>query len=255
MKLHVKSFGEGEPLIILHGLFGSSDNWQTLAKGLATKRKIIVPDLRNHGQSPHHPDWNYMIMAQDVIDLCREMGLVKVQVAGHSMGGKTAMWMAGMAPSLISRMMVIDIGPQYYPPHHQSVFEAIDAAEATGLHSRKEAEQAMLRVLDEPGTVQFLLKNLYWQNPEKLGWRFNLPIIRKNILEVGKANDLINYPVLCPVMFLKGDNSNYLREKDIEGIKNSFSEPSIESIDGAGHWLHAEKPMETFNAIEKWFES
>lgn len=253
MNLHYKEFGQGEVLIILHGLFGSSDNWQTLAKALSQNLHVIVPDLRNHGQSPHTTEWSYEVMADDIIDLCNQKNIGPIYLAGHSMGGKTAMRIAVKKPELIKKLMVIDIAPRYYPPHHQMVFAAIDAAEFTGLHSRKEAELAMLSVLNDHPTIQFLLKNLYWKSPDKLGWRFNLPVIREKISEIGSENNTKAFPQNLQVLFLRGEKSNYINEEDIREIKSRFSGAKINTIQGAGHWLHAEKPTETLEQFVEWF--
>jgi pimeloyl-ACP methyl ester carboxylesterase len=253
MTLHFKQFGQGFPLLILHGLFGSSDNWQTLAKTLAKEQCAILPDLRNHGQSPHNQEWSYEAMADDIIELCNTIGLERINLAGHSMGGKTALCIAAKKPELIHKLMIIDIGPKYYPPHHQGVFEAIDAAEATGLQSRKEAEIAMMKALPETGTVQFLLKNLYWKTTEKLGWRFNLPVIRENIEIVGAANNLEGFSPNIPIMFLRGEHSHYVKEEDMEEILTKIPKAVFRTISGAGHWLHADNPSETVSAMEAWF--
>lgn len=253
MNLYYKELGEGQPLLILHGLFGSSDNWHTLGRALSQKFRVVIPDLRNHGQSPQSEDWSYEIMANDILDLCEKQGLTNIYLAGHSMGGKTALQLSQLKPGLVKKLMVIDIAPRYYQPHHKLIFDAIDAAEATGLNSRKEAESAMQKVLTDHGTVQFLSKNLFWKTPEKLGWRFNAKDIRRKIEEVGKVNRLDGFPSDIQVMFLRGGRSNYINEQDVKNISTEIPGAIIKTIEGAGHWLHAEKPHETLQCMEDFF--
>jgi esterase len=254
VKLHCREFGQGFPLIILHGLFGSSDNWQSIAKILSSNFRVILPDLRNHGLSAHSVDWTYLDMAKDIIELCEEKELKQIFLAGHSMGGKTAILVAGMRPDLVKKLIILDIGPGYYPPHHQKIFEAIDAANDTGLTSRKDAENSMKTVLEDQGIIQFLLKNLFWQSPEKLSWRFNLNVIRNNINMVGQANDLDNYPIKTHTLFLRGENSNYIKESELDFIRKKIPEVEFFTIKGAGHWLHADNPEDTLQIIKDWFK-
>jgi esterase len=244
MKLFFKKNGEGKPVIILHGLFGLSDNWMTIAKTLADKGFCCYSvDQRNHGRSGHDHEFNYPVMAEDVHELMSDEKIVKSHFIGHSMGGKTAMFFAEKYPLLIDKMIIADMSPRYYPPHHQAVLAALKSVDPATLTSRKEAEEKLRSVLKDEGTIQFLLKNLYWNDQEKLAWRFGLEEIEENIEEVGKEFSPKG-KIDIDVLFLRGGRSGYIGEEDVSGIKNIFPRAKIETIEDAGHWVHAEKPKE-----------
>lgn len=242
MKLFFRKFGEGNPLIILHGLFGTADNWNTLAKKYGEQFTTYTVDLRNHGQSPHHDEWGYSIMAEDVIELMEDEGLENIYLMGHSMGGKVAMVVAGMIPDQISKLIISDIAPKYYKPHHTEILTALNGLDLVNTKTRKEAESYMELHIPDFGTRQFLLKNLYWNN-EQLAWRFNLPVITQQIEKVGEEL-LSNIKYEGPTLFLRGGNSRYIKDEDIDSILEHFPNSTLSTINGAGHWLHAEKPTE-----------
>lgn len=245
MKLFYRKAGEGLPLIILHGLFGSSDNWNSLAKYFSQFFTVYSVDLRNHGQSPHSELWNYSIMAEDVIELCKDENLKKVNIIGHSMGGKVAIETAALNCDIILNLLVVDISVKYYPPHHQNIFEALHAVDPPTCLSRKDAEERIRTVLNDESTIQFLLKNLYWNN-DKLSWRMNVEVIENNILEVGKQSTLLSEECRkkFKTYFIKGEKSNYIKEEETGIIHEYFPNAQIHSISGAGHWVQAEKPKE-----------
>ena len=246
MNLFFKKVGSGRPLIILHGLFGMGDNWATLSRAYAEKGfEVFVPDLRNHGRSPHAVEFNYSSMAQDLSDFIAQHGLSKVSVIGHSMGGKVAMYFAALFPEQLEKLIIVDIGTKYYPPHHQSVFAAIHAVKPNELTSRKEAEAILRESLNEESTIQFLLKNLYWNEKEKLDWRFNLESIEKNIEEVGKEFP-VDFQIQTPTLFISGQRSGYIKTEDHAEIKKNFSNVEFAVIPDAGHWVHAENPEDFF---------
>ena len=185
MKLFFRTIGEGKPLIILHGLFGMSDNWQTFAKQVSENGyKIFLVDLRNHGQSPHADEFNYEELSKDVVELIETEKITEPILLGHSLGGKVAMKVALQNPSLISKLIVVDIAPKYYHSHNDDVLKALNAVNLNEIKSRGDAEKIISNYISDLGTKQFLLKNLYWQG-EKLAWRFNLNSITKNIENVG----------------------------------------------------------------------
>ena len=164
MKLFYRKIGSGQPLLILHGLFGQSDNWNSLAKLFAEKGfEVFTIDLRNHGLSPHDDEWDYETMSKDVLELITDCNLQQVDLIGHSMGGKVAMRLAIDYPELINKLIVVDISPKYYPIHHQSVLEALNAVDFSILKTRKEAETVLSNYITDFGTKQFLLKNIYWK--------------------------------------------------------------------------------------------
>jgi pimeloyl-ACP methyl ester carboxylesterase len=254
MKLHFREMGQGAPLLILHGLFGSSDNWITIAKQLATNYHVFIIDQRNHGQSPHSDEWNYTAMAEDIEEFCLQHHLKEIYIAGHSMGGKTVMKMAELFPNRIKKMMVIDIAPRYYPLHHHQILSALKSINFDEVNTRKQAEEALLTTITDFGTRQFLLKNIYWVSESKLAWRFNLDVVAKQIEIVGEATPT-DASVICeiPVCFVKGEHSDYITLEDEKLIAHQYPNSEIISIVNAGHWVHAEQPSAMLNVMNHFF--
>jgi esterase len=254
MQLFYRKLGQGKPLIILHGLFGSGDNWQTQAKKFSEHFEVFVVDQRNHGQSPHSDIWTYEAMAEDLLELMNDNFLSDAILLGHSMGGKTAMYFTLRYPHLVDKLIVVDMAPKYYPPHHTDVIAALDAIDLNVINSRKEAEEIMNQKLTDAGVKQFLLKNLYWQG-ERLAWRFNLDVIKKNIILVGEETlptaDENNSKKLSqlPTMFIKGERSNYIKNEDAGMIKQLFPAAEIITIPDSGHWVQAEQPQLFYDAV------
>lgn len=253
MNLFYKKFGGGKPLIILHGLFGSLDNWQTIGKQFAEKGfEVYLVDQRNHGHSPHDEVWNYEVMSEDLLGLMQTLQLEKASIIGHSMGGKTAIYFANKYPNKLEKLIVADIATKYYPVHHSSVITTLKAVSLDKISSRKEAEEILNKNLPgDIGTQQFLLKSLYWIEGEekKLAWRFNLNVIAANIENIGVEVETKN--ITAPTLFMKGEKSEYINKEDIESLKKYFQ---LEVIPGAGHWIHAEKPIEFFNCALKFLQ-
>lgn len=243
MQLFFRKHGEGFPLVILHGLFGTADNWNTLGKTYAEHFCTYLVDQRNHGQSFHSDEWNYRVMVEDLKNLLDAEGIEKAHIMGHSMGGKTAMLFAITYPERVEKLIISDIAPRYYSPHHQQIIAALKAVDLSVVKSRKEAEQALFNVIDDVGTGLFLLKNLYWKSEGELAWRFNLDAIVANINNVGEE-----IPTSAryegETMFVRGGKSGYIKERDEEDIHRIFTHAHIVTIEGAGHWVHAEKPQE-----------
>jgi len=229
-------------LLILHGFLGMSDNWKTIGTQFATDGfQVHLLDMRNHGKSFHSNEFNYEIMAQDVYEYCKANNLEKVNIIGHSMGGKTAMLFATNYPEMLEKLIVADIGPKFYPQHHQTILEGLNAVDFSKKPSRNEVEEILAQYITDFGTRQFLLKSLYWQEPGQLAFRFNLAVFNKNKDEIGKPlpeNAVFDKPTL----FIRGGNSNYILDEDFENIKNPFPNSKIETIPNVGHWLHAENP-------------
>lgn len=249
MKLHSTILGEGKPLLILHGFLGMSDNWKTLGRQFAEEGfQVHLIDQRNHGRSPHSDEFNYLLLARDVKEYCDSHGLEKCILLGHSMGGKVAMLAASLFPHIIEKLIVVDIAPKYYPPHHQQILEGLRAIDDAHLSSRGEAEDLLSKYVKEEGVRLFLLKNLYWKSKGQLALRMNLDALVKNIEAVGEAlpHDSM-YPK--PTLFIKGERSNYITPEDENAILKHFSKAEIVSIPKTGHWVHAEDKSAFFAAV------
>jgi len=252
MRLHYKEAGEGRPLILLHGLFGSGDNWATPAKSFAEAGwHTIMVDQRNHGRSPHAPEMSYPLMADDLQELIGQHQWDRPVLLGHSMGGKTVLSHAQRYPGSASGIVVVDIAPRFYAPHHGSVFSALNAVDLSSVNSRKEVEVLLQSRLADAPAVQLLLKNLYWNDRERLAWRFNIQALEQNIEEIGK--ELPEGPVIdVPTLFVRGGASGYITEEDERVISRRFSNAQVRTVQGAGHWIHADAPG-PFTAIVNEF--
>jgi len=249
MKLSFRKLGNGKPLFILHGLFGSSDNWQTLGKKFAENFTVYFIDLRNHGRSPHSAEHTYALMSDDLLELMNDEKLDKVILLGHSMGGKVAMHFAVTHPERVEKMVVVDISPKQYPIVNKDIADALAKVDLNKVTSRKEVEAIISQDIQEPGTIQFLLKNLYWDDNEKLAWRFNLETLKNSLANVAEQTPVPPNPLLIPVLFVKGEKANYIFSADMELIHTMFSNARIVTIPAAGHWVHADKPVEFYNAV------
>lgn len=252
MKLHSTILGEGTPFLILHGFLGMSDNWKTLGNEFADAGyEVHLIDQRNHGRSPHSDEFNYLLMAKDVKEYCDLHKLEKCILLGHSMGGKTAMLTAALFPHIIEKLIVADISPKYYAPHHEQILAGLQAVDNAELSSRGEAEELLSQYVKEQGVRLFLLKNLYWKSKGKLALRFNLDSLVKNVENVGEALPQ-DATFSKPALFLRGGNSNYITPEDHSLIKKHFPEAVIETIPNVGHWLHAENKDAFFTAVMRF---
>ena len=252
--LYSKIEGQGKPLLILHGFMGMSDNWKTLGTQYAHEGfQVHLLDLRNHGRSFQSDIFNYEVMCQDVVDYCRENNLDNIDCIGHSMGGKVAMLLATQIPNLVHKLIVADIGPKFYPQHHQTILEGLNAVDFSLKPSRSEVEVIISQFIPDFGTRQFLLKSLYWVEPGQLAFRFNLAVFNIQIEQIGTAlpdNAIFEKPTL----FIRGGNSSYILDTDIEGIKHHFPKAIINTISNVGHWLHAEKPQDFFELTKNFLK-
>ncbi len=238
--VHHKVVGSGPPLVILHGLFGSLDNWQTLANQWAEHYTVILADARNHGRSFHSDAFSYALMAQDLLRLLDHLKLESVFLLGHSMGGKTVMQFALDHPERIKAMIVADIGPKSYPPHHDEIIAAFESVDLANTKTRGEAQRQVKSVVENEGVALFLLKNLYWKDKGQLAWRMNLPVLKR---EISKVTDrLPSNPIHTETLFIRGGASNYISNEDWPAIKDQFLTSHLVTLKNAGHWLHAEKP-------------
>jgi esterase len=249
--LHSKILGEGKPLIILHGLFGMLDNWQALAKEFACFFETHIVDLRNHGKSFHANQHNYEVMTEDLLSYLNTYNLDEVSLIGHSMGGKAVMNFACMYPDRVEKLVVVDISPKYYPPHHQEILSGLKAVDRSNLTSRKDADQILSQYFSESAIRQFLLKNLYWRSSSELTFKFNLKVLSDQIENVGQA---LHTDALFdrPTLFIVGQSSNYIKEKDVELIESHFPDFEIVEIPKSGHWVHAENPDQFFDKVSRF---
>ena len=249
MILHSRIEGEGIPLLIIHGFLGMLDNWKSLATQFAAQGfQTHALDLRNHGKSFHADDFSYEIMAEDVKQYCSFHQLTNINIIGHSMGGKVALLLSTSYPELVSKLIVADIGPKYYAPHHQTILAGLNAIDFNKKPSRSEVDQELSLYVKDFGTRQFLLKSLYWKTPEQLAFRFNLAAFNKKTENVGTALPFENI-FSKPTLFLRGDKSDYILDADFATIYHHFPLATIKTIKNAGHWLHAENPTEFFNLV------
>ena len=247
MLLHYKEIGEGKPLVILHGLFGTSDNWQTHAKKLGEYYRVILVDQRNHGHSPWSEDFTYEHLADDLERLIIHLGIDQFTLIGHSMGGKTAMYYSQKYPTRLEKMVIVDIGIKQYPMHHNEIIKGIKSLDLTTISSRSAAEQAMIPFVDSYGVRQFLLKNLYWVEKGKLAWRMNVDVLEREMEEI--LAPIPNIEVWTPTLFLRGAMSNYILDEDWDEIEEIFPDATLETIENAGHWVHSEQPDEFIEKV------
>ena len=248
-KLFFRELGEqnAQPLIILHGLLGSSDNWLTLGKRFAKKYHVFIIDQRNHGQSFHDSEFNYKVMSSDLVNFYKENRLNSAHIIGHSMGGKTAMEFAMNHPNDVDKLIVADIGPKTYPPHHGMILKGLFSIVLDKLESRKQADEILSKHIPEAGIRQFLLKNLK-RNSEAFEWKVNLKAIAQNIEEVGVGLNE-NYKFTKPSLFIRGGKSDYILDSDANLIHSMFDNSTLKTIPNAGHWLHAEQPEQFLELV------
>ena len=242
MLLHYKSFGEGKPLLILHGFLGSLENWQSIAKELASNYQVFILDIRNHGKSFHDNKHDYPSMVEDIQYFINHLGLSEVTFIGHSMGGKLAMSFALKYPLLVSNLIVVDIVPKVYSPGHEDILYALSKVNPKELKSRQEAIDIISTYIHDPSVVQFLLKNLDRLGDGTFGWKMNLPVL------IDQYREMLDFPSKGlfdgPTLFLKGAKSDYILPSDEENIFTLFPQAKIIPIKNAGHWVHAENSVD-----------
>lgn len=254
MNLNFKQFGQGEPIIILHGLFGTLDNWQTLAKKMAEHYTVFIIDQRNHGRSPHATPFDYPTMAEDLRGFMEENWIYKARLIGHSMGGKAVMQFAMHYPDMIDQLVVVDIAPVEYPERHSHIFEALLGLDLATLSSRNEIDHLLKAKIPAYGERQFLMKNLT-RNKEGSGFKFkmNLPIIHDNYPHI-LANIEPDDPYDEPVLFIKGSESTHIQDQHIPQIQSLFPQATIQTVEEAGHWVHADQPQVLLKTILDFFD-
>lgn len=254
--LHYLDQGDpaARPLVILHGLFGTLDNWQTLARRWAEEAglRVVSIDLRNHGRSFHSPEHSYALMAQDVLAVFDHLHLdaKRLTLMGHSMGGKVAMCLALGYPERLAQLIVLDIAPRFSDMEHQDdIIAGLQAVDLSTIQTRQQAEAALARTIPQVGVRQFLLKNLYRREDNSFAWRINLPALVQNLAAVGQEITAAR-PFEKPALFARGGKSDYILPEDkLTGIPALFPNSQVITVPDAGHWLHAEKPDEVYGLV------
>jgi pimeloyl-ACP methyl ester carboxylesterase len=262
MKLFFRKYGAGPPLIILHGLYGSSDNWVTIAKNLGDNFTVYLPDQRNHGNSPHHPEHNYNNLRDDLHELADNLNLKKFFLAGHSMGGKCAISFAMKYPEMLYGLLIADISPfinentkrqAYF--QHLEIMNAMLSTNLEKISSRNDAELALMQKISSEKIRGFILKNLERTTDNMFRWKINTPALLKNLEKIMDGIDRptdVPYQITgFPVIFLKGGNSDYLPSDDFKDIQRVFPAAELITIKDAGHWLHADQPREVVRNIKR----
>jgi esterase len=247
MNLFYREAGNGTPLIILHGLFGSSDNWYSLSKVFAEKFRVFTIDQRNHGQSPHTDDHNYNVLTTDLEEFVQQHKLDKPVIIGHSMGGKTAMNFAVKNPGLLSKLIVVDIIPKAYPVHHDNILEGLTSIDLDGLTSRTDADKQLQPFVPGNGTRQFLLKSLTRKEDGGFEWRINLSALEANIEAMGRGL-VFDGRFDGPTLFIKGATSSYYKPGDEALVAKYFPNTKWVTLD-SGHWVQAEQPKEFADTV------
>lgn len=249
--LHANEFGQGTPVVILHGLFGSARNWQTFAQKLAMGYRVFTLDLRNHGQSPHHAHMTYEDIAADVVKFLDDQDITEAVLIGHSMGGKTAMKIALEYPQRVNHLLIIDIAPVAYSHNYDELLANLDRLDLTAISRRTEANKLLAEVIDDDDLRLFLLQNLVVKPGERTYWRINLEAIRANV------DHLVRYvpeksipPFLKPADLIRGSLSQYVQNSHLANFKALFPAITMHTIEGAGHWPHAQRAEDFLNVVQ-----
>jgi esterase len=249
MQLFFQQLGQGEPLVILHGIFGSGDNWLSLGRRFAEHYNVLLIDQRNHGQSPWSNDFNYSLLADDLLNFIDQQGFNKINLLGHSMGGKVSMLFAQRYPERLNKLVVIDIAPKSYHLHeHKHILETLQQFNLNAYQTRTEIDQALQSDLPDYSTRQFILKNIYRNEEKAFAWRLNVHALYKNLHEIGKGLDA-ETAYDGPTLFINGGKSRYIQPEDHVKIKRIFRRSELLTIPDAGHWVHAEAPDALYNAV------
>jgi len=255
MKLFFRREGEGKPLVILHGLFGLSDNWMSFARMLASGFSVYVPDLRNHGRSAHSSVFDFYCMEDDLLEFLEDQHLPNIILMGHSLGGKISMNFALRHPGMVQKLIVVDISPRKYTSRkeHQNLIDAMQAVDFSVAKSRTDVDRQLSEHLADIKLRQFLMKNVYWRNRTVLDWRLNLKSINENLPAVSEGID-ISGTYTGPALFIRGGLSSYIRDADVNGIKEKFPGAELVTIANASHWVQADAPGEFHEIVRKFLD-
>lgn len=255
MKLFFRQMGEGDPVIILHGIYGISDNWVTIGRKLAEKFEVFIPDQRNHGQSPHSDTFSYFALVDDLYEFIDDHQIVNPVLIGHSMGGKVAMNFALENPSKVARLIVVDMSLREYPARkeHMDIIHAMLAVDFNEVATREEVEEIIAEKVRSERIRLFIMKNLYRIGQQRFAWRMNVQSIYENIENVFVGIDS-PYTFDKPSLFVKGGASDYILEEDYPAIRKKFPAARFTTIDGASHWVHADRPDELCAAFSGFLD-
>jgi len=265
MELFYRTVGEGEPLVILHGLYGMSDNWLGIARHLASHYQVFIPDQRNHGRSPHHPEHTYPVLCDDIKEFTRQLGINRFTLMGHSMGGKVAMLFALKYPQMLRKLVVVDIPPVDHSDtaigirqlkEHEGIMRALMSLDLPRLTSRHEADTELQRSIASPAVRQFLLKSLARNKDGSFYWMFNVPVLYRSLPFIMKGIIPGNpFPrEVIPTLFIKGVLSDYIVQEDKPVIRQLFPDAEITIIDGAGHWVHVDKQEAFLSVLDHFLQ-
>ncbi|HJZ40542.1 MAG TPA: alpha/beta fold hydrolase [Bacteroidales bacterium] len=265
MELFCRKLGKGDPLIILHGLYGSSDNWYTIGRELAADHTVYLVDQRNHGNSPSHPVHNYQALTGDLREFMAQHHVNRPVIIGHSMGGKAALAFGLNYPEMVRKIIVVDISPLGYFSDgnmheitgHERIISALQTIDPGTLANRREADLLLKKYIAPPAIRQFLLKNLKHNSDGGFYWAINLPVIAENMHEIFSGLILENEHdprsiARFPLLFIRGEYSHYIRKKDEKAIRHYFPWSNIVTVQGTGHWLHAEEPASFLRIVREF---
>jgi pimeloyl-ACP methyl ester carboxylesterase len=252
MQLHYQILGQGQPLILLHGLFGASNNWGGVAKHFSQHYLLICVDLRNHGSSPHSASQSYANMADDLLELCDALSLERIHLLGHSLGGKVAMQFATRHPEWVEKLIVVDMAMRAYADAHTHLIDAMMAIDLATLQGRHEVDKILSNSIPQAIVRQFLLMNLI-KSESNLAWRINLAALKTNYAGLQQAV-CENAHYEKPCLFIRGEHSDYVKEADIEQIKTNFINAQFASLPTA-HWVHAEQPQAFIEVVRNFLKS
>ena len=252
MNLNFKSLGSGFPLIILHGLLGSLDNWQSIAKHFSAHFQVFIIDQRNHGRSPHSKEFSYELLVNDLLEFMEQQNILQAHFIGHSMGGKVVMKLALEHPDKVARLIVVDVAPVEYEDRHSQVFKALFAVDLKTIETRQQAEAILRTHLgDDESTVQFLMKGLYRDDDNKFQWRFNVDALYEAYDEISSGISS-GKPFEGETLFIKGEKSEYINAANFSDIIDLFPNNQLAEIPGSGHWVHADSPNEFIAAVDRF---
>ncbi len=251
VSLNIKIQGNGPPILILHGLFGSLDNWQTIANALSNEFTIYLIDLRNHGKSPHTEAFSYTLMANDIMYMIQKYQLVKPFMIGHSMGGKVVLELINLYPNDIGKSIIIDIATKLYPRGHDEIFKSMLGLDIKKINKRSEAEFELSKTILDQTVRQFILKNLDRDQNQQFVWKLNLKSLFENYNEITQEIKP-SKPIINKILFIRGDRSNYILDKDQLDIKKYYPNSSFVTIADAGHWVHADQPIRLVEIIKSY---
>ncbi|MDR2123012.1 MAG: alpha/beta fold hydrolase [Flavobacteriaceae bacterium] len=239
------------PILIFHGLFGMLDNWATLGKKFSETHEVHLLDLRNHGRSFHCEEMDYTSMSEDIVNYMKFRHLPKAILLGHSLGGKAVMECSVKHPDLVEKLIVVDIAPKAYPPHHQAIIKALESVDFSQVKDRKDVEKILSQYIRETGIIQFLMKNIYRTDDHHFAFRFNLKVLSR------QYNQLINKSISHgkysePTLFISGEKSNYILKEDEFYIHQQFPQGKLITIPDAGHWVQADNPTGFYESVHEF---